>query len=172
MEAEQAPLSRRVADFRPLAWEQIPDLGLYMDQVTTFVQRHFQPLYPGVEKIVTPSMVNNYVKFGLISRPVGKKYGREQLAQLLMICTLKHGASAESLKRLLTVDDGETLESLYAGFCACQLEVCAALDAAPPSPMGCAMRSSAYRLLCGAVLAALPATHPQKGDNAHDPPQP
>lgn len=166
MDSEQAPLLSRIAGFRPVPWERIPDLGLYMDQVTTFVQRHFQALYPDVEKIVTPAMVNNYVKLGLITRPVGKKYGREQLAQLLMIATLKMGASAEALKRLLTPAEGETLESLYDGFCLCQTEVCAAVGAEPPSPMGCAMRSSAYRLMCGAA-----PPDKKKGEKTHDPPE-
>ena len=50
---------------------------------------------------MTKSMVNNYVKVGMIPRPVGKKYDREHLAMLLMICVFKQALSMESISRLL-----------------------------------------------------------------------
>ena len=62
-------------------WELLPDIGLYMDQVITLMDRTFSPALPKGE--MTKSMVNNYVKVGLIPRPVGKKYDREHLAMLL-----------------------------------------------------------------------------------------
>ena len=55
-------------------WELLPDIGLYMDQVITLMDRTFSPALPKGE--MTKSMVNNYVKVGLIPRPVGKKYDR------------------------------------------------------------------------------------------------
>ena len=67
-------------------WELLPDIGLYMDQVITLMDRTFSPALPKGE--MTKSMVNNYVKVGMIPRPVGKKYDREHLAMLLMICVL------------------------------------------------------------------------------------
>ena len=68
-------------------WELLPDIGLYMDQVITLMDRTFSPALPKGE--MTKSMVNNYVKVGMIPRPVGKKYDREHLAMLLMICVFK-----------------------------------------------------------------------------------
>jgi len=59
-------------------WSALPDIGLYMDQVMTLMERAFGAT-PGMGGI-TKSMVNNYVKAGLIRRPVGKKYDRDQLA--------------------------------------------------------------------------------------------
>ncbi|MCD8498767.1 MAG: DUF1836 domain-containing protein [Clostridiales bacterium] len=60
------------AAFQPATWEQLPDLGLYMDQVITYVEQQCRTLY-AQEKFLTPAMVNNYVKSGLISRPNSKK---------------------------------------------------------------------------------------------------
>ena len=71
-------------------WELLPDIGLYMDQVITLMDRTFSPALPKGE--MTKSMVNNYVKVGMIPRPVGKKYDREHLAMLLMICVFKPAA--------------------------------------------------------------------------------
>ena len=62
-------------------WSALPDIGLYMDQVMTLMERLFGSA-PGAGGI-TKSMVNNYVKAGLIRRPSGKKYDRDQLAQLI-----------------------------------------------------------------------------------------
>ena len=80
-------------------WELLPDIGLYMDQVITLMDRTFSPALPKGE--MTKSMVNNYVKVGLIPRPVGKKYDREHLAMLLMICVLKQALSMESISQIL-----------------------------------------------------------------------
>ena len=77
-------------------WELLPDIGLYMDQVITLMDRTFSPALPKGE--MTKSMVNNYVKVGLIPRPAGKKYDREHLAMLLMICVLKQALSMESMQ--------------------------------------------------------------------------
>uniref|UniRef100_UPI003A952E65 DUF1836 domain-containing protein n=1 Tax=Hominenteromicrobium sp. TaxID=3073581 RepID=UPI003A952E65 len=76
--------------FAPIEWEAIPDLGLYMDQVVTYVATALAPLYGEEPKdLLTSSMVNNYVKQSLLPRPQGKKYYREHLAMLLMITSLK-----------------------------------------------------------------------------------
>lgn len=45
---------------------------------------------------MTKSMVNNYVKVGMIPRPTGKKYDRDHLAMLIMIGVLKQALSMES----------------------------------------------------------------------------
>ena len=52
-----------VSQFKLPRWEQIPTLGLYMDQVVTVIEHALSPLigFNG-EAIITPSMINNYVK--------------------------------------------------------------------------------------------------------------
>lgn len=80
-------------------WEMLPDIGLYMDQVITLMERTFSPALPKGE--ITKSMVNNYVKVGLVPRPAGKKYDREHLAVLLMICVFKQALSMENIAQIL-----------------------------------------------------------------------
>ena len=82
-------------------WEVLPDIGLYMDQVVTLMDRTFSPALPKGE--MTKSMVNNSVKVGMIPRPTGKKYDRDHLAMLIMIGVLKQALSMESISRLLEV---------------------------------------------------------------------
>ena len=150
--------------YQPIPWEQIPDLGLYMDQVVTFLERQCKTLYCEGERIFTPAMVNNYVKMGLVDRPIGKKYGREQLAQLLMICVLKQAASAEGMKLLLSSARGETIEAVYSHFCRTLSEVFTQLseENPVPSPLSCVVRGAAYRFLCNAILTHDPEKQPQK----------
>ena len=94
----------------PPRFEELPDLGLYMDQVTGYLNRHLAPLAPaGEEAPLTPSMINNYVKNGHIDRPTQKKYSREQLAALYMLCSLKSNLSipdAAALVCFLSEEDG------------------------------------------------------------------
>ena len=87
------------ADISLPDWETLPDIGLYMDQVITLMERTFGGALPKGE--ITKSMVNNYVKVELIPRPVGKKYDREHLAMLLMIGVLKQALSMESIAQVL-----------------------------------------------------------------------
>ena len=145
-----------ITDYHLPDWNAIPDLGLYMDQVITYIDRQYRALYEEGERLFTPAMVNNYVKMGLVSRPAGKKYGREQLAQLLMIYVLKQAVSAGGMKRLLTPPPGQTVETLYTHFCEQQSLAFEALarELPLPSPLTCAVRGAACRLLCNAMLAA------------------
>lgn len=155
---QQSAFATRLAAYTPVKWEYIPDLGLYMDQVITFVERQCKALYLDNERILTPAMVNNYVKMGLVSRPDGKKYAQEHLAQLLMICVLKQASSAEGMKLLLTPPEGEDIKTHYEHFCQTQIEVFSTLLSELPlqSPTTCAVRGAAYRFLCNAILFAAP----------------
>ena len=163
MEDRQQLFADRLETFAPVPWEQIPDFGLYMDQVVTFIEKQCRTLFVDGERVFTPAMVNNYVKFGLVGRPNGKKYGREQLAQLLMICVLKQAASADGLKALLKPADGQTLKEHYELFCQTETETFATLgNVLPlPSPMICAMRGAAYQFLCNALLVKPPQPAPE-----------
>ncbi len=90
-------------------WEQIPEIELYMDQVIGYVDR--QLMHTRVlpeEKILTPAMVNNYVKFGTLPKPEGKKYKRGHIARLFPLCVLKQtmslpviGAAIDDFKGML-----------------------------------------------------------------------
>lgn len=150
------PSNTGLTAYTPPSWDQLPDLGLYMDQVITYMERQCRALYPVSGSILTPSMINNYVKCGLVKRPVGKKYDREQLAQLMMLCTLKQVASLEEMKQLLTPPPGEDTEQLYAAFCKTQAGVFQALASRPAeaTAMQYAIEAAAFRSLCAQKLAA------------------
>lgn len=97
-------------------WELLPDIGLYMDQVITMTERTFDGALPKGE--ITKSMVNNYVKFGLIKRPVGKKYDREHLAAILEIVVLKQALSMEHIAVMLQTLNRDGVREGYERFAA------------------------------------------------------
>ena len=156
MEDAIAHVRAEIGRFAPVPWDQIPDLGLYMDQVITFITRAYEPLYGESTKgYLSAPMINNYVKNKLIPRPSGKKYSRLQIAMLIMIVALKRVCTMEDIRSMLRVEDEEGVRSLYELFCARQaasiqemLDMHSSLNAA----MDCAIFSSAYRAGCECLL--------------------
>lgn len=86
-------------------WKDLPDIDLYMDQVITLLNKYIEPF--SSEGEITPSMINNYVKHGVIPAPVKKRYSRVHISRLLIISILK---SVLSIQRI-----GEITESLLKG---------------------------------------------------------
>ena len=112
---EQTIASMRA--YTPALWDNIPDIGLYKDQVLTYIERLYRPLYgENAARLLTSSMLNNYVKLGVIDRPAGKKYGREQLAALSMLVVLKQATAIDDIARLLNAQPGD-VRSTYEAFC-------------------------------------------------------
>ena len=96
---ELEELKKRLEEERPMVWDGFPDIGLYMDQVISYVSRQLIT-YDGGETL-TPAMVNNYIKDGLLPRADGKKYARTHLAYLTAICALKQVLSVKETRALL-----------------------------------------------------------------------
>lgn len=82
-------------------YDEIPSIDLYMDQLVSYLEETLAPLYQQGEKIITRSMVNNYVKQGVLASAAGKKYTRSHIAYLIVICTLKQTFSIAEIDRLI-----------------------------------------------------------------------
>lgn len=82
--------------------EDIPNIDLYMDQITTFMDTHLSDSrrYPE-DKIMTKTMINNYTKNHLLPPSVKKKYSREHIFLLIMIYRLKNVLSITDIQSLL-----------------------------------------------------------------------
>ena len=127
-------------------WETLPDFGLYMDQIITFVNRSFPGVAGRLE--LTPSMINNYVKAGLMDKPSGKKYSREALAQLLMIIQLKLTTPMDIMKTLLHPEKPAETKNLYALFRQYQDQVIAEYRNQEDAPrLMYALKSSSLQLI-------------------------
>lgn len=114
---DQAELQERLRHQRPVDWDQLPDFSLYMDQVLSYMDR--QVLRFDGDDGLTAAMVNNYTKGGLLPRAEGKKYSREHLAYLTVICVLKQVLSTRDMHLLLDQElkDSGSVEAGYQTFC-------------------------------------------------------
>ncbi len=83
--------------------EDIPNIDLYMDQVTTFMENNLKSSLrnPNEDKILTKTMINNYAKNDLLPPPVKKKYSREHIIMLIFIYYYKGILSINDIQALL-----------------------------------------------------------------------
>lgn len=80
----------------------IPNIDLYMDQITTFMDDHLGVLKRGNEdKILTKTMINNYSKSKILPPTVKKKYTKDHIILMLFIYYLKPVLSIADIKTLL-----------------------------------------------------------------------
>lgn len=81
----------------------IPNIDLYMDQVTTFMDKHLEVFKRDEDdKTLTKTMINNYSKFQLLPPTTRKKYTKEHMLLLLIIFYLKPTLSITDIQALLT----------------------------------------------------------------------
>ena len=100
-------------------WDILPDIDLYMDQVVSVVKKYLEvpSTAIGFSRSVTSSMINNYVKLGIIPSPKKKKYSKVHLAYLLIVCTLKQALDIATIQQIIPVGlDEETVKKIYNSF--------------------------------------------------------
>lgn len=92
-----------LSSYRLPAWEQLPDFGLYMEQLVLLLTQYLEYLPPELKQTepITAAAINNYVRTRLLPEPKKKRYYRLHIACLIMICTLKQSLRLSTLQRLL-----------------------------------------------------------------------
>jgi len=87
-------------------WEDIPDIGLYMEQVIVLLTKYldFAPQDAAEEPIITAATINNYVRKKLMPKPIKKKYYRVHIARLIVICLLKHSLHIPDIRDFLQAE--------------------------------------------------------------------
>ena len=170
---ELEELKRNMEQQRPVDWDLLPDIPLYMDQVVSYLRRQtFHLNQDGEAPAITSAMVNNYIKDGLLPRAKGKRYGREHLCELTAIALLKNVLSVRDMKLLLehlNREDGE--QAFYEDFCrrvdegfsACASAIDTGIgeDELASHALDLAIASCAARLACEAMLSIIRSCEPQ-----------
>ena len=83
--------------------EDIPNIDLYMDQVTTFMEEQLAATKRyGDDKILTKTMINNYAKNKLLPSPEKKRYSKEHVLMLIFIYYFKNILSINDIQTLFT----------------------------------------------------------------------
>ena len=93
-------LADSIRGFRLPRYREIPDVGLYLEQATKYINQCIEPLGFGT---FTGSMIRNYVKQGLVSNPINKQYSANQIAHLMAIAILKQVAPLEHINSLFSL---------------------------------------------------------------------
>ena len=107
---------------QPISASDLPNIDLYMDQVTTFMNSHLEhsKRYPE-DKILTKTMINNYAKNRLLPPPDKKKYSKDHMLLLIFIYYFKNILSITDIQKLLPPmtrryfqnEDGTDMSWLY-----------------------------------------------------------
>ena len=160
---ELEQLREKLEHSRPVPWQELPDLALYMDQVISYMPR--QLIHYGGEELLTSAMVNNYIKDGLVPRAEGKRYGPVHLGWLTAVCAMKKVLPVKALRTLFDTVRSREPEALYGYFSralddalsetAQTLEPQLQEEDLPRLALDLALRSYANQLACERVLSIL-----------------
>ena len=124
-----AKIAAQVRSSNIIEIEDIPNIDLYMDQVTTFMDKCLaQYKRYDEDKVLTKTMINNYTKAKIFPAPVKKKYSRTHLMLLIMIYHLKSVLSIKDIGILFQsalsepnkLKQERMIESIYRGFVSLQ----------------------------------------------------
>jgi len=115
-------MDKDIINFHIPRWEELPNIDLYMDQVVSFVEESLTTLISSKDnkkdKVVTKTMINNYVKNGILNPPTNKKYNKTHLARLNVICMLKQVYSINDINSLIKLAlETSGIEVSYNKFC-------------------------------------------------------
>ena len=108
-------LKSNIQEFRLPRYSEIPNVGLYLEQVAKYINGYLAPL--GCIELTT-SMISNYVKKGIIPNPVKKQYYSEQVAYLFFITIAKSVISIENTSVIIKMQkEVYETETAYDYFC-------------------------------------------------------
>lgn len=100
-------------------WDGLPVIDLYMDQVIILLNRYLGVIKnnDSGEDTITKNMINNYVKMKAVPAPVRKKYSREHIACLLIVCIMKQVFNISMIKDIMPdFDDEQQIKDTYNDF--------------------------------------------------------
>lgn len=93
---------KRYSDGSYIKASMLPDLDLYVDQITTFLTRHLaKTIRFEDDKIMTKTMINNYTKNHLLPPPDKKKYSRDHILLMIFIYYFKNFLPISDIKTIL-----------------------------------------------------------------------
>ena len=100
--SEMIDLIRKIQNIDYIPPKDIPNIDLYMDQVTTFMYEHLHDTKRTTDdKVLTKTMINNYAKNNLLPSPVKKKYSKEHIYILTFIYYFKNILSISDIQKML-----------------------------------------------------------------------
>ena len=114
-----ALLENRLDDFHMPRYNELPSIEVYMDQLLTLIELALSPLYgDNSTKWVTTSMINNYIKQGVIKKTHSKRYDKEHIASLIYVFAVKNVMAISDIQTLFALQQQTyPMERAYNYFC-------------------------------------------------------
>ena len=98
--------TEKIINFKMPRYNELPAIELYVDQVLKYVELTFAPLeIYSKERALTNAMVNNYVKQGVVPRPVKKRYSRVHIAYLMIAYLSKQIFTIDEIAQMIKVQN-------------------------------------------------------------------
>ncbi|MFV0520020.1 MAG: DUF1836 domain-containing protein [Lachnospirales bacterium] len=111
MESEISKILEEITSKSIINYSDIPNIDLYVDQVTTYIE---QNLFTSTkDKSLTKSMINNYCKNGIIPPSDKKKYNKNHILLLILLCNTKSILQINDFKKIFENTDEKTLLTYY-----------------------------------------------------------
>ncbi|GAB6107850.1 DUF1836 domain-containing protein [Fusibacter bizertensis] len=98
-----------MARVKLIRWHEMPEFSIYSDQLLQLVRDELSFMSFNGDVLVTKSMVNNYVKWGMMPKPIKKKYDKLQIVYVLVITLLK------PILPIMKIKEGIQLQILIEG---------------------------------------------------------
>ena len=107
--------TEELINYRLPRYSELPEIELYMDQLLSYLKLH---MLDGEREVITNTMINNYVKHGIVKAPVKKKYKKYHIAYLLAVLFLKKVYSLDEINKLVNIQINSTdIVEAYDTFC-------------------------------------------------------
>jgi len=113
---------KEIKNFHLPRWNELPTIDLYIDQVVSLLEHYLSGYIKNENEkedtLITKTMINNYVKHGVLNPPINKKYNREHIASLFVVFILKQVYSINDIKKLIKLAlETHPIEESYNRFC-------------------------------------------------------
>lgn len=116
-----------MSNYQLPTWEEIPNIGLYMEQVIQLLNDYLNYLAPEIkdEQYISASTVNNYVRLEIVPMPTKKKYYRMHIAFLLIVLSMKNGVTLGLIQKYIpsTLSEKE-IEERYKNYYVLHRKAC------------------------------------------------
>jgi hypothetical protein len=120
--------TEEILNYSSTTIDRIPEIPLYMDQVISYLDTTLEKLKRNESEVcLTKTMINNYVKAGVLQSPIKKKYTKSHLMALTMIYRFKSVLQVKDIEAVLGVRSDEELEHLYREFVLIEKEISSSL---------------------------------------------
>ncbi len=105
-----------IKNFKCPRWNDLPVQPMFNSQLVTYLNEMLEPIMYDVQPM-TPTMIQNYSKWGILPKISGRKYGKTQIAVLIAVAVYKQVLNIDEVKKGIDLQmNHESLAESYDTF--------------------------------------------------------